>query len=62
MKKTYITPEIKVTSTVVESALLQESGTLQGFSKKHDIFFDSWNDDNEESEAMFQQPKSLWDD
>ncbi len=63
MKRTYITPAIKVTNIEIESALLQESGTLQDFSKGHNSFWDSsfWGEEETEK-PMFQQPKSLWDD
>ena len=63
MKRIYIKPNITVVKTSVESLLVGDSQgqMIEGHSKEHNSFWDSWSEEIEEEKPMFQQPKSLWD-
>ncbi len=63
LKKIYIKPTVTVVKTSVESLLVGDSKgqIIEGHSKGHNSFWDSWDEETEEEKPMFQQPKSLWD-
>lgn len=63
MKRIYMKPNITVVKTSVESLLVGDSQgqVVEGHSKGHNSFFDSWDSNDEEQQPGFTS-KNLWDD